>query len=439
MGLVRSMLFKHWYNHRLLHLVYVIEVSGFILIPFSDATEQFLNLALVQYLFTKGEYEVSVAPHGNSKRKDSYLRTMPSVMKKLKVESKHRTPKRALSFVSAQAGGIMEASSAGALPRNRQQVKDIRRANKQHEPDPLFAIMLMCKSNDDNAFVRYVNAAPFPMVVLAYDYTLHDIERFCTHAEAFSVFGIDPTFTLDVTITTYRHLILQSRSNPNGKSPVMVGPIFVHMRKDFSTYHFFASSLVSLKPEIANLKAFGTDGEAALEKALSTTFPAAVHVRCFLHFKGNIENKLRELGLPSTVSKEIVCDIMGRASALEHGLVDAKDQDELEVLLGAVKSRWGELEKPYNNPPQFHSWFKNHCQPVVAESMVQDVRQKAGLGSPAEPYYTNEVESKNKLLKEEVQYKRSQLPDFINKMGEMMHNQKQEIERAAAWEVMRSH
>ena len=40
------------------------------------------------------------------------------------------------------------------------------------------------------------------------------------------------------------------------------------------------------------------------------------------------------------------------------------------------------------------------------------------------------MESKNKLLKEEVQYKRSQLPDFINKMGEMMHNQKQEIERA---------
>ena len=61
---------------------------------------------------------------------------------------------------------------------------------------------------------------------------------------------------------------------------------------------------------------------------------------------------------------------------------------------------------------------------------MQDVRQKAGLGCPPEPYYTNEVESKNKLLKEEVQYKKSQLPDFINKMGEMMHNQKQEIERA---------
>ena len=60
---------------------------------------------------------------------------------------------------------------------------------------------------------------------------------------------------------------------------------------------------------------------------------------------------------------------MGRASALEYGLTDAKDQDELEVLLRAVKSRWDELEKPYNDPPQFYSWFKNHCQPVIAESI----------------------------------------------------------------------
>ena len=376
---------------------------------------------------------MNVAPHGNSKRTDPYVRTMPSVMEKLKTQSKNKTPKRALSFVSAEAGGIMEASSAGALPRNRQQVKDIRRASKQHEPDPLFAVLLMCKSNDDNPFVQYVNAAPFPMIVLAYDYTLHDIGRFCTQVDAFSVFGVDSTFTLgdfDVTITTYRHLLLQSKSSPSGKSPVMIGSIFVHMRKDFSAYHFFASSLVSLNPQIAYLKAFGTDGEAALEKALSTTFPTAVHVRCFLHFKGNIENKLRELGIPPTVAKEIICDVMGRASALEYGLVDAKDQDELEVLLGAVKTRWDELEKRYNNPPRFHSWFKKYCQHVIAESMVQDVRRKAGLGCPPEPYYTNEVESKNKLLKEEVQYKKSQLPDFIGKMGEMMHNQKQEIERA---------
>lgn len=94
-----------------------------------------------------------------------------------------------------------------------------------------------------------------------------------------------------------------------------------------------------------------------------------------------------------------------------------------------MRTHWDELEKAYNNPPRFSSWLEKYCKPVIAKSMVQDVRQKARLGYPPGPYYTNEVESKNKLLKEEVQCKKSQLPDFVNKMGIMMQNQK-EIKRA---------
>ena len=59
--------------------------------------------------------------------------------------------------------------------------------------------------------------------------------------------------------------------------------------------------------------------------------------------------------------------------------------------------------------------------------MIRDVRESAGLGSPPEPYYTNEVESMNKLLKEEVNY---QLPDFVEKMKVMLYQQRQEIECA---------
>ena len=62
-----------------------------------------------------------------------------------------------------------------------------------------------------------------------------------------------------------------------------------------------------------------------MKKAFFVTFPAAVR------FKGNIENKLCKLGFSSTVNNDIICDIMGRASELDYGLVDAKDQDELEV------------------------------------------------------------------------------------------------------------
>ena len=72
--------------------------------------------------------------------------------------------------------------------------------------------MVMCKEsegkNAPEAFVRIVNAAPFPMMVLAFDWTLDDLVRFCTNASEFCVLGFDPTFNLgpfDVTVTTYQH------------------------------------------------------------------------------------------------------------------------------------------------------------------------------------------------------------------------------------------
>ena len=70
---------------------------------------------------------MKIAPHGNACSGESYVRTMPSVTCKLKEEAKKKTPKRALQFVSQEAGGIMEATSAGAPPRCRQQIKDARR------------------------------------------------------------------------------------------------------------------------------------------------------------------------------------------------------------------------------------------------------------------------------------------------------------------------
>ena len=125
------------------------------------------------------------APHGNAHSDKSYVRTMPSMMCKLKEKAKGSTPKRALKFLSTEAGGILEASSAGALPRNRQQAKDARqKSTSKQEFDPLYAVMYMCKEAEGkkckDAFVRMVNAAPFPMMLLAFDYTLDDLVLFCT-------------------------------------------------------------------------------------------------------------------------------------------------------------------------------------------------------------------------------------------------------------------
>ena len=304
-----------------------------------DAENDTLSLALLQYTFTYEGHMIKVALHGNAVKSESYIRTMASVMGKLKGVSSDNTAKRALNLVMDD---ITTVHSAGAMPRGRQQVNDIRKKHTTNT-DPLFTLMMMCKegegSKSPNAFVRIVTGAPFPMMMLAFDWTLEDLVRFCTSSTSFSILGIDPTFSLgafDVTVTTYRHLLLTAKDVAH-KHPVLIGPLFVHVKKDFQAYHFFASSLVSKKPELAELKCFGTDGEAALVKAFSAVFTKALHLRCFLHFRQNIERRLQELGISSTVIKEYRKDIFGEPQCLQLGLVDVSSESELKTKLNSLE------------------------------------------------------------------------------------------------------
>jgi len=206
--------------------------------------------------------------------------------------------------------------------------------------------------------------------------------------------------------------------------------MFIHVCKDFATYHFFSSVLVGQRPKLSSVQAFGTDGELALENAFMASFHSAQHVRCFLHFKGNLERKLQDLKVPHTVRIEIIQDVLGNPSQLQHGLVDAESNEELDEQLSKFEGCWNELERPYNSPPFFYTWFVNHCRDNIGKYMLPDCRTKAGLGSPPLPCYTNEVESKNKILKDEVNHKKLELPDFVSKMKGLFMEQKHEVERA---------
>lgn len=95
------------------------------------------------------------------------MRTMPSVMCKLKGAVTEKKPKQALAVVANEARGIVGAPSAGALPRGRQQVKDLRQYTHKtdRDTDPLYTVMLMCKESEQgrngDTFVQMVNAAPY--------------------------------------------------------------------------------------------------------------------------------------------------------------------------------------------------------------------------------------------------------------------------------------
>ena len=190
-------------------------------------------------------------------------------------------------------------------------------------------------------------------------------------------------------------------SNPQEHSsshPNLLGPILIHQRKQFTNYHFLTSTMIGLRPE---LHAYGTDGEIALAQACASQFSLAVHVRCWLHFKENLKRKLEhDMKLPRHVAQEFISDILGNASQLEKGLVDADDEDAFEAQLKSLQEVWDNREhQTTEREPVFFTWFKTHCAGVMKDTMLRKVRQSAGLGDPPSPYYTNAVESMNSLLK----------------------------------------
>ena len=155
------------------------------------------------------------------------------------------------------------------------------------------------------------------------------------------------------------------------------------------------------------MRVFGTNGEKAISNAMHVVFEKAVHLRCFLHSKGNLDMKLREYGVPKNVRNEFLRDIFGSPQDLETGLIDAESEQDFEVLVESVKDVWDQREKLYNSSPQFDSWFIKYCKDEVKDTMLKPKRVQCGLGVPPEP-----------------------LPEFIATMQAMIMNQKQEIEKA---------
>ena len=56
----------------------------------------------------------------------------------------------------------------------------------------------------------------------------------------------------------------------------------------------------------------------------------------------------------------------------------------------------------------------------------------AGLGCPPELFYTNDVESKNRVLKHQTNYCKQELPQFVEHMRELIMEQRSEVEKAVA-------
>ena len=127
-----------------------------------DSQKQPHKLCLIVYHIPEG-FEPKVQSHGNSKQEKPYYPTLPSTLEAMAKDS--GGPKEILSRVSASVGGVLGANDPCSLPRNEQQVTDIKRLRRRSQSghnascstDELAIVMQKAYIEDgENCFIRDV-------------------------------------------------------------------------------------------------------------------------------------------------------------------------------------------------------------------------------------------------------------------------------------------
>ena len=150
------------------------------------------------------------------------------------------------------------------------------------------------------------------MCVLALQQQLLDIEHFCTCEDEFTVLGSDPTFNcgkFSVTVTAYKNLMLEF--SLDGTMPTFLGPMLVHQQKLKGSYQYLISSVIEAHTPLSRILAVGTDGESNLSAAILNNLPFAQHVHCAVHMTCDIQEKLKEAGIPKQYQGLFLEDVMG--------------------------------------------------------------------------------------------------------------------------------
>ncbi len=137
--------------------------------------------------------------------------------------------------------------------------------------------------------------------------------------------------------------------------------------------------MISAKPSLDGVLACGTDGEKAIVDGFKRNFCHATFLRCFLHFKDNIDHELTKQGIPRELKLKFIEDIFGKQVEERkfEGLVDSSDEKDFEVHLEAAEQRWNQREGEANVTIQesFFQWFRKN---KVTKSYLSCYRSKKG-------------------------------------------------------------
>ena len=67
-------------------------------------------------------------------------------------------------------------------------------------------------------------------------------------------------------------------SRITGKHPIILGPVMIHHKKTYQTYHTLASRILAANPKLKDIKAINTDGEELLQKSFHDVYSCVLNL-----------------------------------------------------------------------------------------------------------------------------------------------------------------
>ena len=182
--------------------------------------------------------------------------------------------------------------------------------------------------DEKERFIQGVAVEDNCPIITLFTKDLADIDKFCTNEDGVnSPFCADMTYDIGhyyVVVTNYRHLQLVSWEN--GKEHILIGPVMICTKKNRETYQHLFQKITNACPDLRNtMRAYGSDGESALIKALELEFPFAVGFLCRTQVVRHIEHKIKsDLHLSDSFYATVVRDVFG--DKLQQGLVNCSNE-----------------------------------------------------------------------------------------------------------------
>ena len=112
-------------------------------------------------------------------------------------------------------------------------------------------------------------------------------------------------------------------------------------------------------PEIAAIIACGTDAEKAIIDDFQRNASYAIFLRCFIHYKRNIEECLKKCGFSAESKQLFLEEIFGKQENTIKfcGLIDCSSDGDFDEKLKTLKPVWDARELAVSEKPTFHEWF----------------------------------------------------------------------------------